>query len=421
MHGRTAFALFFLPRILCSQVSLDYFLEKAVENSPALRENRNLQTVNRVQGDLNRAQTCGFQISLSGDYLFAPYFNNPGGLVTPDPSPDAYGYDINLTDGGLYSAKLNLERNVLNGGLTRVLDRQIRIQDEQYRLAFSLERHSLEKQVVDLYLNALQLQRFARLSEEVTAALTEQMQIGAGLAASGTASLRDYLLLKIECRNQSILLDGARQQYRSGLFELNALCGIADTSVTAVDSVVLHAGPPKTDSRFTDRYALDSLAAMTNQALFETRYRPRLALFLNAGLDAVELSRIDHRLGMSAGANFSLPLFDGRQRSLTREQNRIALNTIRESRNYLEATVAMQRMNYRKRIESLGKNIAGMSEQVADYRTLLRLASVQLRQGGLSMLDYLTLVKNYADLRKNAIGLETDLQLETNNYNYWNW
>jgi outer membrane protein TolC len=421
MIRRLLFGLAFLPAFLSAQVSLDYFIKKAAANSPALREYENLRSMNRLQAALNRAQNSGFQIFLTGDYLFAPYFNNPGGLVTTDPSPNAYGYDINLSDGGLYSAKLNLERNVLNGGLTGVLDRQIRVQDEQYQQALILERHSLEKQVTDLYLNALLLQRLARVSEETVAALREQTRLAAGLAAGGTATLQDYLLLKIEFKNQSILLDDARQQVRSGLLQLVALCGIADTSVTAVDSVALKPGPLVNGSRFTGRYALDSLSVLTEQALFETRYSPRLRMFLNTGLDAVELAGIDRRFGMSAGLNLSLPLFDGHQRRLTAEQKRFALNTVRESRRYLEATVALQRVNYGKRIESLGNNIAGMSEQIEDYRKLLDLSSRQLRQGGLSMIDYLTIVRNFTDLRKNAISLEISLQLETNNYNYWNW
>jgi outer membrane protein TolC len=421
MSRRILFLALIAARAAFSGHSLDYFIGKAVENSPALKEYQNLRSMNRVQGELNRAQNSAFQISLTGDYQFAPYFNNPGGLVTTNPSPDAYGYDINLTDGGLYSAKINLERNVLNGGVTGVLDRQVRVQDEQVQYAFDLERHSLEKQVIDQYLNALQLQRLAILSEETVAVLRDQASLSAGLAAGGNTSLQDYLLMKIEFKNQSILLDDARQQYRSGLLQLCALCGMTDTSMTAIDSVALKTDAPSRRSRFTDRYALDSLAAVTEQALFETKYRPQIKLFLNTGLDAVELARIDRKFGMSAGLGLALPLFDGHQKRLTREQKRIAQNTIRESRRYLETSVSLQRMNYQKRIESLKKNIAGLSEQIEDYRKLLNLASKQLRHGGLSVIDYLTLVKNYVDLRKNAITLEVNLQLETNNLNYWNW
>jgi outer membrane protein TolC len=414
--------LFFLiPQFVFSQYSLDYFIGKAVDNSPTLKEYQNLRSINRLQGELNRAQNSAFQASLTGDYLFAPYFNNGGRLITTNPSPDAFGYDINLTDGGLYSAKINLERNILNGHLTGVLEKQIQIQDDNFQHSLHLEKHNLEKQVTDQYLTALQLFRLSHLSLETVSNLREQLTLSAGLVEKGYSKLQDYLLLKIELKNQSVILDDTRQQYQSSLYQLYALCGIRDTSVVAVDSVSLKPGAPIVRSDFIQRYTLDSLAAATEQTLFETKYWPQLKLFFNTGLNAVELDRIEKKFGMSAGLNVSIPLFDGGQRRLTRQQNRLAMQTIRASRLYSERNIETQRRNFESRIQSLQQNIRGMEEQAEDYQKLLDISSKQLRQGGVSMIDYLMLIKNYVDLRKNKINMEIDRQLEINNYNYWNW
>lgn len=413
--------LFLTPQFVFSQYSLDYFIGKAVENSPTLKEYQNLRSINRLQGELNRAQNSAFQVSLTGDYLFAPYFHNGGRLVTTNPSPDAVGYDINLTDGGLYSAKINLERNILNGHLMGVLEKQNRIQDDNIQHSLRLEKHNLEKQVTDQYLTALQLFRLSYLSLETVSNLQKQMALSAGLVEKGYSRLQDYLLLKIELKNQSVILDDTRQQYQSSLYQLYALCGIRDTSVVAVDSVSLKSGAPIVRSDFIRRYTLDSLAAAAEQTLYETRYRPQLKLFFDAGLNAVELDRIERKFGMSAGLNVSIPLFDGGQKRLTRQQNRLALQTIRDSRLYSEKNVETQRRNFESRIQILQQNIRGMEEQVQDYQKLLNISSKQLRQGGISMIDYLTLQKNYVDLRRNTIILEINLQSEINNYNYWNW
>lgn len=421
MSRRMWLFLFLIPQFLFAQYSLEYFIARAVENSPTIKEYQNLRSINRLQGELNRAQNSTFQASLTGDYLFAPYFNNHGNLITSNPSPEAVGYDINLTDGGLYSAKINLERNILNSHLTGVLDRQIRIQDDNYQYSLRLEKHNLEKQVTDQYLTALQLFRLSRLSGEVVSNLREQLTLSAGLVEKGYSKLQDYLLLKIELQNQSILLDNTRQQYNSSLYQLYALCGISDTSVVALDSVSLKTGAPNVRSDFIQRYTLDSLTTATEQALFESRYRPQVKLFFNTGLNAVELDRIERKFGMSAGLNVSVPLFDGGQRRLTRQQNRLALQSIRDSRLYSERNIETQRRNFESRIQSLQQNIRGMEEQAEDYQKLLDIASKQLRQGGVSMIDYLTLLKNYIDLRKNEIILEISRQSEINNYNYWNW
>jgi outer membrane protein TolC len=404
-----------------AQYSLEYYSAKAVENSPALKESQSLQAVNQLQQKLNRAENSAFHASLSGNYLFTPYFNNSGHLVTTDPSPQAVGYDINMFDGGLYSAQLNLERNILNGGLMRALDHQIQLQDKNLLYSLELEKHTLQKQVADQYLNTLQFLLTTRLSKEVAENLQKQLDLTSDLVSKGYAKVQDYLLLKIELKNQEIALNDALQQYRSSLLQLNALCGIQDTTVIEIDSVALDMDALLPQSRFVEKYLLDSLTTANQQKLFETKYLPQVNLFFNTGLNAVELQNIQRKFGMSAGLALSLPLFDGRQKHLTRQQNLILLNTIGEYRQFSQQNLAMQRSDMAARAEALRKTIAALAEQVNDYQELIRLSENQLRQGNLSMLDHLILLRNFADIRRDKIDAEIKYQLEINNYNYWNW
>jgi hypothetical protein len=242
-----------------------------------------------------------------------------------------------------------------------------------------------------------------------------------GLLEKGFSSAQDYLLLKIEFKNQSIALADAAQQHKSSLFQLYALCGLQDTSVVAIDSVSLQTGTPKIHSDFTKKYLLDSLSTLNDQMMFETQYGPQVKLFFNTGLEAVELHQIQRKFGMSAGLDLSLPLFDGRQKQLTRQQHLLLQQTIRESRLYSEKMIEIQRRNLRSRIQSMQKSISVLTEQIEDYRKLLEISSKQLQQGHVSMLDYLMLLRNAVDLKKNKIDLEINCQLEMNNYNYWSW
>ena len=59
---------------------------------------------------------------ITGDYLFAPYFNNNGNLITTNPDPNAIGYDVGITNGGLYSALINVDKNIFNGHLLNALN-----------------------------------------------------------------------------------------------------------------------------------------------------------------------------------------------------------------------------------------------------------------------------------------------------------
>jgi len=404
-----------------AQHGLDYFLTRAAENSPALHEYRNLESANQVQKQLIVAQNSAFQLSFSSDYLFAPYFNNNGNLVSTNPSPEAIGYDIGITNGGLYSAQINLERTIFNGRVIKALDKQIRIQDDTFQYDYNLEKQNLDKQVTDQYLSAYQFLLLSRLSGEVVANLRQQLKLSEELVEKGFTSSQDYLLLKIEMQSQTIAWNDTRQQYRSSLYQLYGLCAIEDTTVVDIEAAGLTPGEANPQSRFIKRYELDSLAAVNQQEIFEMKYWPEVKLFANTGLNALELNNIQRKFGMSAGLSITLPILDGGQKSLTRQQNRIARNTISVYRQYANRNIDMQRKNLQTRILSLEQSIRAIKEQISDYQELLDISAQQLRQGNISMIDYLTLLRNFIDLRKNNIDMTISYQLEINNYNYWSW
>lgn len=421
MFRRISFFVLLISKLAIAQHSLDDFINSAFANSPVLKEYHQQQTLNQIQQKMNHAENTAFQVSLSGDYLFAPYFNNHGKLVTINPAPQAIGYDINLFDGGLYSAQLNLERNIFNGRLMNVLNRQVQIQDENARYNIDLEKHNLQKQMTDQYLNTYQSFLMIRLAREVVSNLSDQLKLTRELVEKGFVKTQDYLLLKIELKNQSIGLSDARQNYRSNLYQLYAVCGISDTAVVVIDSVALKMVKLMPESNFVQKYTLDSLVTVNQQQQFEVKYLPQVSVFFNTGLNAVELNNIGRKFGMSAGFSLSVPLYDGRQKSLTRQQSLVNQHTISEYRRFSEQNIAMQRNDLISRIRALQQNIEALTEQIADYEKLLQLSNRQLQQGNVSMIDHLTLIRNFVEIRKNKIETEINYQLEINNYNYWNW
>ena len=421
MLTRISLLLFIISKLIFAQHNLNDFLNRAMDNSPVLKDHSYQLIINQIQHKINSAEFADFHVSLSGDYLFVPYFNNNGDLVTTNPSEHAVGYDINLFDGGLYSLQLNLERNIFNGRRLDVLEKQIQILDDNIRYGYDLEKHNLMRQVTDQYLNTYQTLLLIDLSSEIVSNLNEQLELTSELIEQGFENLQDYLLLKIEVKNQSINLSNARQNYRSSLYQLYALCGIQDTVVVDIDSITLKIDEQGPKSNFMERYHLDSLLSVNQQDLFEVKYKPEVRLFFNTGLNAVELHNIQRRFGMSAGLSLSLPLYDGRQRSLTRQQSQVNQNTISEYRQYFEKNIAIQRKDMRTRILSLQQNIESLKGQISDYEKLLKLSEKQLQQGNVSMIDHLILLRNFMEIRKSKIETEINCQHEINNYNYWNW
>jgi len=410
-----------LSSLSLAQYNLNYFIDKAMNNSPVIKDYGNLFLINNLQKKLDIAQNSAFQVYLSSNLLFSPYFNNNGVLFTPNPSPDAIGYDAAVTNGGLYSAQINLEKNIFNGDLLDVLNTQREVQGQSYENKTGQEKHSLQKQVTDQYLNTLQYLQLYNLSKGVESNLDNQLKITGNLVEKGYAKASDYLQLKIEIKTQAIDMDRTWQNYKSGLAQLYSLCGINDTQTVMIDTAELTMVQPVSSSSFLTQFRLDSLNAAAQQNIFETKYLPQVSLFFNAGLNAVELNGIDRKFGMSAGINFSLPILDGSQRSITRQQTQLSEETLSDYKNYLAKNISVQKMDSENRIASLKKNIDDLNTQLVDYQKLIDLSESQLQQGNLSMIEYLTILRNYIDMQKTNITTEINYQLEISNYNYWNW
>ncbi|MDR3626850.1 MAG: TolC family protein [Ignavibacteriaceae bacterium] len=404
-----------------AQYNLDYFINKAENNSPAIKDYTNQYLINNLQKKLDVAQNSAFQVYLSGGYLFVPYFNNDGVLITSNPGSNAIGYDAGLTNGGLYSAQINVQKNIFNGVLLDALNDQKLIHGKSYENKSNEEKHNVQKQVTDLYLNTLQYLLLYNASSEIKNNLNDQLNISGDLVARGFLKAQDYLLLKIEFKSQQIDEEQTWQNYKSSLSQLYSYCGIKDTQTVMIDSVNLNLLPSVSGSNFLTQYYLDSLDAENQQKIFEAKYSPQVSLFFNAGLNAVEVNDIQRKFGLSAGINFSMPILDGNQKDITRQQSYLSEQTLLQYKDYLAGNISAKRTDSGSRIKSLKKNLDDLNSQIGDYKKLLNISERQLQQGNLSMIDYLVLLKNYIDIRKNNITAEINYQLEISNYIYWNW
>ena len=405
---------------LYSQRNLDYYLGKAAENNPALIEMKNQFFINDLQKQLLFSQNSGIHISLSGNVTVTPYFNNSRGLITTNPDPNAIGYDIGLFNGGLYSAQLNFDKNIFNGAALNAYEKQQNILNESSKNNIALKKRELAKQITDMYLHAYLSFQLYRLSSETLNYMNDQLEILSGLVKNGTARQSDYLLLSIEKDNQALAGEEYLIQYKGNLIELNTLCGINDTSVIELEPASLQIKENSGYIELTRKFELDSLALINQMQLFETKYEPQVSLFFNMGLNAVELNNIQRKFGMSAGINFSLPIYDGSQRLITEQQNQISIQTIQSYKKNAVMEIFNQQRNSVISLENYRKALVNYSKQIERYKTVIDMAVSEMQRGQKSVIDFLSLLKNYTELKKSKINSDINYQLEINNYNYWN-
>jgi outer membrane protein TolC len=399
---------------------LDYYLSKANKFNPTIKELQNQFLINDLQNTLDNAQSSAFQISLSSNYLFAPYFNNTDGMVTINPDVNAIGYDIGITNGGLYSAQLNIDKNIFNGAVTDAFKYQQNINEQVINNNINLLTREITKQVTDQYLQTYLFYKLYEITNEIGTYLNEQVDIIAELSKNGIVKHSEYLLLSIEKENMNMTSNEYYSDFKTNLFQLNTLCGIKDSIVTAIDPIKLKINEQTNQKELLKKFELYSLALLSQQEIFELKYLPQVSFFFNTGLNAVELNNIQRKFGLSTGINFSLPIFDGNQSSLTRQQNKIEIENIKNVKNNYETILFNQKLNTVNNLKTLRNNINNIKKQLESYQTIIKISENDLHNGQLSIIEYITILKNYTELQKNKTISEINYQTEVNNYNYWN-
>jgi outer membrane protein TolC len=410
--------------LLCSslyaQNNLQYYLTSAFKNNPAIKESANNIRIKQLDKSLSESQLSRPQVNLNANYLFVPYFNNDK-LITSNPQEDAIGYAPSLSNGGLYSAQVNVSKNLFNSGVVDAFNNQTDVLIKSNESNIELIKHGLEKDVIDQYINCWQAQELYSLSRSNADTLKMQLDITEKLMLKGLVKQSDYLLLKVEFRNQLLAADLALNALTSSIYQLNTLAGIKDTVIVQFEIVSLNSTENTTTSKFFNQFIDDSLLILSQQSVLETKYAPQLNLFFNAGLEADELNDIQRKFGMSAGLNFTLPLYDGSQKSITRQQSQISLNSVTFNKENQEVLIKNKLRESAAQIELNKTTIESISGQLNDYNNIILLSRAELSRGQLSMVDFITIIKNYLNLKKNWITTSAAYGQAINQFNYWNW
>ena len=411
------------PILHGQEVGLDYFLQKAKENTPVLLENNNLQKIGEIQNDIIMAQNKAFQVNATSEVQVAPYFNNNGRFidVTTTPSPRAYGYDVGITNGGLYSAQLNVTKNLFNQKTVDNLLFQNKVQNKTLSLSAEEIEHNLVKNITDTYIRAYQLQLQKNFTIEILKDLENRLKVVELLVKSAVLMESDYLLLQLDIDSKKLELQQIRTNLKTAINQLYSLSGIpiAETDRLSIPKLLTAANP--ISNFYQRKFQNDSLQVEANQNVFENKYKPQLSLYGNTGLNAVELTNIERRVGLSAGLRFTIPIYDGKQRKYNAQQSELKKETLEFYKENAEIQLENNIKSVEAQLIALEENILAIEEQLKKQQNVLEIYKGKLVQGQVSIVDYLNVIQTY------KLNVQTKLQMQTNRlllqsqYNFINW
>ncbi len=402
---------------------ISFYIHQAEQNNTTLKQNERLRKINLLQNDLIIAQNLKPQVYFTSDYLFAPYFNNNGRIisVTPNPEPDAFGYDPGITNGGLYSALLNVEVPLLNSGVSKSLVSQNNIQNQILLLSTKQLIHDIENQVLEKYLNAYSIQLQMNYLENIIKLIEDRKKILDALLQKGIMQQSDYLILDIELNSRIIEQHQQMQLLTDAFIQLNNISGIADTIQYELAAPDITQLLPVKSFNFLERYRIDSINIAAQQSVLETNFNPQLNLLGNLGLQSTDLNNIQHHFGTGIGLQLNIPIFNGNQKSIQIQQNKISFDTLTLSRASQIVNVNNSLMGLSKQISMTRETIALNQSQISRQELLLNILQEKLFNGQVSTLEYVRSIEDYALTNQNVLNAKITLMQLINQYNYLNW
>lgn len=406
--------------------SLDYYINEARKNSPLLQDYRNQKRIRQAEDARLKALYTKAKVELSGEYLFVPVVSTAGGKTTfkwnAQDGTDYWGYDLGQSSGH-FLAGATWTKPLLGKNSYKVVQEQTKADQERLNYSMKLEKHQLEKAVTEQYLLCLLDKAQMAYADSVDAILYQQKSVTSRLIRAGYAKVSDVHLINIETDNNHDLRTSALQSYRSHLSDLNILCGISDTTCHNLQTIdlMLKAVPAQSQPMFLEQYRTDSLQTIAALHNFNLQYKPQLNLFANAGLQVGSFQNFEKHFGMSGGLTFSWILFDGKQRRYKEQQTKAQLNSIRIYKNNFLVQNDIRKHQYMTQLQAFDERYALLKKQLAEYDRLLEDYKKEIAAGQMSLLDYITVLRNKIQTEKDYLLLRTNRQLLIVAYNYWNW
>lgn len=410
-----------LPFTTTAQVSLPAFIDSAMRNNPeAVSIQTQLQQYD-LQDQMITAVLQSPKMYLSSDVLFAPYLNNNGKPVDIAPSDKAIGYDVGITNGGLYSALFNLEVPVLKGAEVNHRQMQNDLAKAKLKIRLKTIKAELHHSIGALYFEALSKQATVMNNLQNAALLNEQFELIKQLTKGGQYRISDYKLMQLELQSNKVMLNSSINDLGLAVRQLKAACGIQNSTVGELISPSMEMTEPVAEnSLFVQSYKQDSLSAVNQQKIFNDQYRPQINVFANSGLNSTSIPSIQNHVGLSAGIHLSYTLFDGHQKKLNKQQQLLTIDEASTQKELKLKEVKSQANAYFQIIEQTREELQKQKQIQQQYKNLLKLYRDELQNTQISVIDFITYLKKYSDVNLAVAQKEIKLKKLINEYNYWN-
>ncbi|MFY9153252.1 MAG: TolC family protein [Prolixibacteraceae bacterium] len=410
-----------LPILASSQNSLENFIDSALVHSPnAVSINAQIKSYT-FNDQMISAVLRSPKAFISSELLVAPYLNNKGKFIDTAPLDKAIGYDVGITNGGLYSFLFNLQFPLLKGKQVLHLQEQNKVEVEKLQTQLKLIENELKYNIGRLYFDALAKQVTMENNRKNNALLNEEFQLIKRLTSKGLYRISDYKLMELSLKSDSINLSTSSSDLELAIRQLKAACGIKNQEIEQLTiPQMVQSEPLNKPSLFIRSFSGDSLAAVAQQKAFDDQYQPQLNVYANSGLNSTSIPMMQRHIGASAGIQLSYTLFDGHQKKINQEQQMLRIDEAQSLRGLKIREVKTRVDAFKQNIEKTKAELSSQKEIQAEYKDLLTLYQDELQRAQISVIDLIAYLQKYSSINLELNLKEITLKRLINEYNYWN-
>ena len=284
--------------------TLDYYIDLGLKNSPLLKDYQ-VQIASNSIDSLKVRASFKPQVGLIGQIYYPPNFNG-------------YGYDQGATNGGNYQAQVNFSQPLIMKKSKQAQFENLNILNQYIGNASKISELDLKKAITTQYISAYGDYNVIQSAQDMFNLLNDEEEMLKPLVQRGIYMQNDFLNVRMVKETQLLTIRQARIQYQNDLYMLNIICGLDDTVFAALSKpeIAPTAMFDAENSVLLRQYRLDSLKFMNRKKLVDLNYVPKLSAIADAGLLATNPLNAYKNFGAGIGLNFSMPLYDGKQRKM---------------------------------------------------------------------------------------------------------
>ena len=401
-----ALVIFLASGICVSAQPLDFYIQKGIENSPFLKDFRNQILAGKLDSLLTLA-TYKPQINQVSQAMYAPTAKN-------------FGYDDAITNGANYSVVVSLEQSLFNQKVKSGQLQTIALLKQSLEADSKITVLELKQGITGQYLSAFADYQQIQFNQKTLNLLKEEQSIIKSLVEKGLYAQTDWMNLSLSITAQEVAIKVANLQFRNSQAVLNFICGINSASPDSLEKpeLAIQNSFNINSSPEMMKFKIDSLKNQNSKQQIDLNYRPQLSAFADAGFMAILPQNIPHNFGTSFGLNFTMPIYDGKQRKLQYERTLLSEVSRLDYQTFYTSQYKQQINQLTEQLKLTDELTATIRGQLAAQEKLIALYKIEIEKGLVRFLDFLSVVNNYTQTQNSLTVSEMNRLQIINQMNY---